>query len=133
MHTLYIFSLLLSEIASLFFQNLYNVPPGCSIITAVGPLIRWRGGITAANNRGLYNQSQRLLASETFDWNNKQKKGLERGVAPIFCAVSLPNIGFNRKSTFTCALDDHAGVFSNVGGGRRPRTARRCQGKKTVE
>lgn len=31
MHTLDIFSLLLSEMASLFFQNLYNVPPGCSI------------------------------------------------------------------------------------------------------
>lgn len=57
-----------------------------------------------------------LLASETFDWDNKQKKGLERGVAPIFSAVSLPNIGFNRKSKFTSALDDRAGVFSNVGG-----------------
>lgn len=53
-----------------------------------------------------------LLASETFDWDNKGKKGLERGVAPIFSAVSLPNIGFNRKSKFTSALDDHAGVFS---------------------
>lgn len=82
MHTLYVPSLLLSEIASLFFQNLYNVPPGCSIIPAVRPLIRWRGGITAANNTSLYKQSD---ASGTFDWNNKHEKGLERGVAPIFC------------------------------------------------
>lgn len=45
-----------------FSQNLYNVPPGCSIIPAVGPLIRWRAGITAANNTSLYNQIQMLLA-----------------------------------------------------------------------